>query len=74
MPRSQERQINNDVIAQLKQFSYRVNYASEDQAELKAELIGVLRLLIQNIGEIVIDEQWLHGQINTVSELLAKAA
>lgn len=67
----QERQLN-DVIAQLKQFSYRVNYASEDQAELKAELIGVLRLLIQNIGEIVIDEQWLHGQINTVSELLAK--
>jgi diguanylate cyclase len=67
----QERQLN-DVMGQLKQFSYRVNYAAEDQAELKNELIGILQLLIQNIGEIVVDEQWLHGQISTVSELLAK--
>jgi diguanylate cyclase len=67
----QERQLN-DVLGQLKQFGYRVHYAAEDQAELKNELIGILRLLIQNIGEIVVDEQWLHGQINTVSELLAK--
>lgn len=67
----QEKQLN-DVIGQLKQFGYRVHYAAEDQAELKAELISILQLLIQNIGEIVIDEQWLHGQINSVSELLAK--
>lgn len=67
----QEKQLN-DVLSQLKQFSYRVNYAAEDQAELKAELLGILQLLIENIGEIVIDEQWLHGQITTVSELLAK--
>ncbi|MDE2599047.1 MAG: GGDEF domain-containing protein [Rhodocyclaceae bacterium] len=67
----QEKQIN-DVLSQLKQFSYRVSYAAEDQVELKAELLGVLQLLIQNIGEIVIDEAWLHGQITTVSDLLAK--
>ena len=67
----QERQLN-DVIGQLKQFGYRVHYAAEDQAELKHELIGILQLLIQNIGEIVVDEQWLHGQISSVSELLAK--
>ncbi|HWV18317.1 MAG TPA: GGDEF domain-containing protein [Rhodocyclaceae bacterium] len=68
---AQERQVN-DMMAQLKQFSYRVSYAAEDQAELKAELLGILQLLIQNIGEIVIDEQWLHGQITSVSDLLAK--
>jgi diguanylate cyclase len=67
----QEKQLN-DVLSQLKQFSYRVSYAAEDQAELESELIGILQLLIQNIGEIVIDEQWLHGQISTVSELLSK--
>jgi diguanylate cyclase len=67
----QEKQLN-DILSQLKQFSYRVNYAAEDQAELKNELLGILQLLIQNIGEIVIDEQWLHGQINAVSELLSK--
>lgn len=68
---AQERQLN-DMMSQLKQFSYRVSYAAEDQAELKAELLGILQLLIQNIGEIVIDEQWLHGQITSVSDLLAK--
>lgn len=67
----QEKQIN-DVLSQLKQFSYRVSYAAEDQAELKAELLGILQLLIQNIGEIVIDEEWLHGQITSVSDMLAK--
>lgn len=66
-----ERQVN-DMMSQLKQFSYRVSYAAEDQAELKAELVGILQLLIQNIGEIVVDEQWLHGQITSVSDLLAK--
>lgn len=67
----QEKQIN-DVLAQLKQFNYRVNYVAEDQAELRTELVGILQLLIQNIGEIVIDEQWLHGQITSVSDLLAR--
>ena len=62
----------NDVLSQLKQFSYRANYAAEDQAELKQELLGILQLLIQNIGEIVVDEQWLHGQINAVSEMLSQ--
>ncbi|HWT53871.1 MAG TPA: GGDEF domain-containing protein [Rhodocyclaceae bacterium] len=68
---TQEKQIN-DMLSQLKQFSYRVSYAAEDQAELKSELLGILKLLIQNIGEIVIDEEWLHGQITTVSDMLAK--
>jgi diguanylate cyclase len=67
----QEKQLTN-VQNQLKQFSYRINYVVEDQAELKSGLLGVLQLLVQNIGEIVIDEQWLHGQISTVSELLNK--
>ncbi|HEY1182138.1 MAG TPA: GGDEF domain-containing protein [Rhodocyclaceae bacterium] len=68
---TQEKHIN-DMLSQLKQFSYRVSYAAEDQAELKSELLGILKLLIQNIGEIVIDEEWLHGQITTVSDMLAK--
>jgi len=67
----QEKQLN-DLLSQLKQFSYRVSYVAEDQAELHAELLGILQLLIENIGEIVIDEQWLHGQITSVSALLAK--
>lgn len=66
-----ERQLT-DVLTQLKQFNYRVNYAAEDQAELKSELLGILQLLIQNIGEIVIDEQWLHGQVQAVSEMLTR--
>ena len=67
----QEKQIN-EILAQLKQFSYKVSYVAEDQTELRAELLGILKLLIDNIGEIVVEDQWLHGQINTVSELLAK--
>ena len=67
----QEKQLT-DILSQLKQFSYKVNYAAEDQSELKGELLGILRLLIENIGEIVVEDQWLHGQIMTVSDLLSK--
>ncbi|HTJ96083.1 MAG TPA: diguanylate cyclase [Rhodocyclaceae bacterium] len=61
-----------EVSAQLKKFSYRLNFVAEDQAELKNALHSLVQLIIQNIGELVIDDQWLHGQIATVSELMAK--
>lgn len=58
------------VSAQLKKFIYRLHFVAEDQVELRTALLNLLRLLVENIDELVIDDQWLHGQVTIVSKLL----
>ncbi|MBV2234417.1 MAG: diguanylate cyclase [Sterolibacterium sp.] len=54
----------------LKKFSYRLEFLAEDQNELRTALLHLLRLIIENIGEVVIDDRLLHGQIETLLELI----
>jgi len=61
-----------DVTAKIKKFTYRVNFVAEDQIEVRIALQKLLQLVIENIGELVIDDNWLHGQINIVSQLLVQ--
>ncbi len=60
------------LIAAMKRFGYRLHFVAEDQAELRASLLHLLHLVIDNINELVIDDQWLQGQIATVLELFAQ--
>ncbi|TRZ68670.1 MAG: GGDEF domain-containing protein [Rhodocyclaceae bacterium] len=53
----------------MKKFSYRLQFVTEDQAELKTALLHLLQLIIENISELAMDDQWLHGQIAMVLEL-----
>jgi diguanylate cyclase len=55
--------------ARMKKFSYRLQFVTEDQAELKTALLHLLQLIIENISELALDDQWLHGQIAMVLEL-----
>ncbi|OHC64108.1 MAG: diguanylate cyclase [Rhodocyclales bacterium RIFCSPLOWO2_02_FULL_63_24] len=54
----------------LKKLSYRAHYVAEDQAELKTALLHLVHLIIENISELVVDDQWLAGQISVVRELV----
>lgn len=56
----------------LKKFSYRLEFLAEDQNELHAALLHLLRLIIENISEVVIDDRLLHGQVETLRELISK--
>jgi len=57
-------------VADMKRFSYRLHFAAEDQSELQTGLLHLLHLVIDNINELVLDDQWLQGQINVVLELV----
>ena len=65
-----------DQVSQLatkaKNFTYRLSFAAEDQAEVRHALLKLLRLLIDNIGDLVVDDKWLHGQIAIVSTLIGQ--
>ncbi len=54
----------------LKKLSYRAHFVAEDQTELKSALLHLVQLIVENISELVVDDQWLAGQINVVRDLV----
>jgi diguanylate cyclase len=56
----------------LKKFTYRLHFVAEDQAELRTALLRLLQLIIENIGELVIDDRWVSGQVSVVSDLVGQ--
>jgi diguanylate cyclase len=59
-----------NLADRLKKLSYRAQYVAEDQVELKSALLHLVHLIIDNISELVVDDQWLTGQISVVRELV----
>jgi diguanylate cyclase len=58
------------LAERLKKLSYRAHFVAEDQAELKSALLHLVRLIVENISELVVDDQWLAGQISVVRDLV----
>ncbi|MFY9317734.1 MAG: GGDEF domain-containing protein [Burkholderiales bacterium] len=61
-----------DLTAKLKRFFMRVELAGEDINELLRGLLGLLRLLTDNVAELVGDDRWMKGQVSAVQALLAE--
>lgn len=55
---------------QLRAFTREVELAAADDAEVRAGLLELLRLLLRNIDELVLDDQWLSGQIEMLREIV----
>jgi diguanylate cyclase len=63
------RQSGADVYAlktMLVNYSDRVSFVAEDQAEIKKTLLKLLHLVFENIAELSLDEQWLKGQMDAL--------
>lgn len=58
------------IQEQLKKYSYRLNFVAEDQFELKAALLHLIQLIVENISELVVEDQWLSGQLSIVRDLV----
>lgn len=54
----------------LKKLCYRAHFIAEDQAELSKALLHLVHLIIENISELVVEDQWLSGQIKVVRDLI----
>jgi len=56
------RQPTADIAAvrtMVSNFSHRLSFTAEDQAEIRATLLKLLHLVIENIGELGADDRWL---------------
>jgi diguanylate cyclase len=62
------------VTGLLRNFWFRLELACGDNAELHEGVLRLLRLLIDNVGELVIDDKWLHGQIEVVRRAISSPA
>jgi len=54
------------VKQSLGQFSHRLSFAAEDQAEIKTVLLKLLHLVVDNISQLSLDDSWLKGQVDAV--------
>jgi len=55
----------------LRQFWIKVELRGGDKAKIHEGLVRLLRLLVANVGEMVDDEEWVHGQITILQEIIA---
>jgi diguanylate cyclase len=60
-----------DLAKQLRQFWIKVELRGDERGKIQEGLVRLLRLLLENVGEMVADEEWLHGQIVTLQEIVA---
>ncbi len=61
----------DELLAELKRFAFRLELLADDRTELRSGLLHLLNLVIENISELVIDDNWLHGQIAVVRDIVA---
>jgi diguanylate cyclase len=54
-------QLIQNLLADL---GHQVQAATEEKTQIKNSLLKLLHLIIQNIGELTLDESWLKGQID----------
>lgn len=59
----------DDLTPKLRNLIDRLTWVVDDQAEIRAGLLSLLDLLLKNIGELVIDDRWMRGQIDVLRGL-----
>lgn len=50
------------VQLMLGNFTYRLSFATEEQAAIRSGLLELLHMLFENIAVLSVEDQWLHGQ------------
>lgn len=63
------RSASADAVAvkmMLANYSDRLSFAAEDQAEIKKTLLKLLHLVFENIAELSLEDQWLKGQMDAL--------
>ena len=57
-----------EAKSKLVYLTHQVIFAAEEQVEIRVLLLRLLHLIIENIGELSIDDSWLKGQIDGLLE------
>ncbi|MDI1361314.1 GGDEF domain-containing protein [Methylotenera sp.] len=59
------------VVKQFRSLLVRVELIGANEEGIKQDLLSLLKLLIDNIGELVADDQWVRGQVTSVQTIIS---
>lgn len=59
------------IASQFKNLLVRIRLIDSEEDAIKNELLGLLKLLIENISELVSDDKWLQGQISIIKTIIS---
>ncbi len=59
------------LAAGLKQFCFKLGLRGEDGVKLQQGLLRLFNLLVENVGELLADDQWLRGQLAVLREIMS---
>lgn len=59
------------LLIGIKRLAFRLELLAEDRATLRSGLLHLLQLLIENVSELVVDDNWLNGQIEIVRDIVS---
>lgn len=60
------------VAKKLKQFWLKLELRNDSDAQVLDGLVRLLRLLVDNISELLLDDKWLTGQIAVVQDIISQ--
>ncbi|HEX9172799.1 MAG TPA: diguanylate cyclase [Telluria sp.] len=60
-----------EIALRLKELCYQIEIKGGDVAEQQELLLRLFKLLLENVSELLDDDSWMRGQIDTVQELIA---
>lgn len=60
------------LAVQLGAFTRRVEAVGESLHSVRLSLVSLLQLVVSNISELVLDDRWLHGQLEVLHELFSQ--
>jgi diguanylate cyclase len=63
---------STQLSRQLRQYWIKLELRDSDKAKIQEGVVRLLRLLVDNVGELASDDQWLHGQIATLQEIISR--
>jgi diguanylate cyclase len=52
----------------LANFAFRLSFVAEEQGLVQTSLLGLIRLMFENIGSLGVDNAWLSGQMTALME------
>ena len=62
----------SELAKPLRQFWLKLELRGGDKVKIQEGLLRLLRLLVENVSELVSDDEWVHGQISALQEIIAQ--
>lgn len=59
------------LLLLLQNFGYRLSFVAQDQAQIRASLLQLLGLVLENLSVLCLDDQWLQGQLERLQRTTA---